>query len=395
MNQTSTIGGASYCMLAIIKNLNRNLFEPIVMLREKGILSEEFEAMGIKVHYLYGMPTIPYNQSFFQPNTLISYLNTQGIQEVFRNQLRELNVDMVYLNNMMLYPYLRTAKEVGCRTIIHIREHWPHDEHQIQMKRARKYVYKYADFVIAINCYSASMFPECKNKISIIYDWFDSIYRDKPILFNEIFNENPEKLKIILFTGGIGRIKGTHEVIKAFSEKITGESYRLLIMGAGTDYKLQFKGMLGFIKRILMVTGWEPYGLKIQKMIKQDSRIFCFPSTYYMTDIYRQSFFTISYFTIPHANLALAEAISLGTVGIAARTEESMEYSNNGKGAILYNINDPSDFYKKIEYVINHYEDAKLQAVKNSAYVKDLFSPSRNINKLNEVFAQVFYGAKK
>lgn len=144
-----------------------------------------------------------------------------------------------------------------------------------------------------------------------------------------------------------------------------------------------------------MVTGWEPYGLKIQKMIKQDSRIFCFPSTYYMTDIYRQSFFTISYFTIPHANLALAEAISLGAVGIAARTEESMEYSNNGKGAILYNINDPSDFYKKIEYVINHYEDAKLQAVKNSAYVKDLFSPSRNINKLNEVFAQVFYGAKK
>ena len=90
------------------------------------------------------------------------------------------------------------------------------------MKRARKHAWKYADAIIAINKYSASLFPECHNKAHIIYDWFDIQSRYEKRSYSEIFGEKSKDLKVFLFTGGLGRIKGTHIVVQTFQEKIHG-----------------------------------------------------------------------------------------------------------------------------------------------------------------------------
>ncbi|MCI8402826.1 MAG: glycosyltransferase family 4 protein [Lachnospiraceae bacterium] len=383
VHQASTIGGASYCMLSLLRGLDKSRFEPIVMLRNDGLLVGEIRKLGIRVIFFDEMTTIPYNESLCKFSSIITYLKVVLIQKKFAWYLNELKIDVVYLNNMMLYPYLRTSKLAGCKTIMHVREHWPKDEHQYQMKRARNYAWKYADAMIAINKYSASLFPECFNKVHIIYDWFDIKNRNERRPYSEIFGEGSEDLKVFLFTGGLGRIKGTHVVVRTFQEKIHGNDYRLLMMGAGLDYKLQ--GLSGKIKKILMLTGWKPYGFSIMEQIKKDNRIVVIPPTYNMVDIYRQAFCTLSYFTIPHANLALAEAVALGTVAIAARTEESIEYSDGGEGAILFNINDSNDFIEKINYVIANQEVVKKQAEGHSENIKMLFSPEFNIEKLNHV----------
>lgn len=387
MHQVSAIGGASYCMLALLKGLDRSKVEPIVVLRETGPLEDEIKKLGIAVYYLSGMPTIPYNKSMLCPWTLLTYFRIERIQKKFAKMLTKLNVDTVYLNNMMLYPYLKTAKELGVRTIMHVREHWPTDEHQIQMKRARFFALHYADALIAINQFSASLFPECVNKTTIVYDWFapKDRYEEKP--FMDFFGSEAENLKVFLFTGGLGRIKGTLEVVQLFSQHIVGSEYRLLMMGSGLDYKL--KGIAGIIKRILMLTGWEPYGYKVTELIKKDTRIVCIPPTYKIVDIFLQSYCALSYFTIPHANLALAEAVALGTVAIAPLTEEALEYTDNGKGAVLFNINDKVDFMAKVNYVINNYDLVKEKAKMHAHVVKEMLDPRVNIEKLNRVLEMV------
>ena len=162
------------------------------------------------------------------------------------------------------------------------------------------------------------------------------------------------------------------------------------MMGAGLDYKL--RGVSGKIKKILILFGWKPYGYSVMEQIKKDERIVVIPPAYNMVDIYRQAFCTLSYFTIPHANLALAEAVSLGTVAIAARTEESIEYSDNGEGAILFNINDANDFTNKINYVLANQKSIKKQVEVHSENIKMLFSPEPNIEKLNQVCGSVCNG---
>ena len=50
--------------------------------------------------------------------------------------------------------------------------------------------------------------------------------------------------------------------------------------------------------------------------------------------------------TIPHAIIPIAESIYLGKPIISAETPEAIEYSNEGKGALLFKINDEEDFAK-------------------------------------------------
>jgi len=383
MHQVSTIGGASYCMLALLKGLDRSQFEPVVLLRQDGPLADEIRKLGIEVHFLPRMPIVPYNQSLLGYRTLYTYLKVELIQRKFAEKLSQLRIDIMYFNNMMLYPYLKTAKKLGYKTIMHVREHWPKSEHQMQMKRARLYAQKYADAMIAINNYSASLFPECSDKITVIYDWIDFTNRNEPRPYEEIFGEGQDNLKVLLFTGGLARIKGTLEVVRIFSERIKGSEYRLLMMGTGLDYK--FQGLSGKIKRLLMVTGWKPYGYRVTELMKKDSRITYIPATYRIVDIYKQAYCMISYFTIPHANLGLAEAVGLETIAIAPRTEEAIEYSDNGKGALLYEINNEDDFLKKFYYLIKNYEKEKEQVANHSGTVKNIFSPEKNIKRLNIV----------
>ena len=388
MHPVAYVGGASYCMLALLKAVDRSLYEPVALLKKEGPLAVEIRKLGIDVHF-FESPAVPYNQPLWGYKVLASYYKTKKAQKDFASLLSSLNIDIVYLNNMMLYPYLKTAKEIGCKTIMHVREHWPHKEHQLQMRRARRFADKYADALIAINEFSASMFPECTNKTSIIHDWIDFSDRFESTPFSEIFGRTADDLKVMLYTGGLARIKGTLEIVKIFSKYVLGEEYRLLMIGAGLDYHPKLRGLIGFFERILMFFGWKPYGYKTVEAIKKDKRIVCLPPTYKIVDIFKQSYCMLSYFTIPHANLALAEAIALGTVSIAAKTEESFEYSDNGEGAVLYGFKNKKDFVKKINYVLAHYEEIKDRVMKHSDNISQKFSRDSNATIFNKVLYSV------
>ena len=393
VHHVSSIGGGSYCLLSILKGLDRNKFLPVVLLKSEGALVNEIRALGIDVIYFYQMATIPYNKTLCKITSLLGYYRMLESFSYFSRLLKEHDFDIVYLNNMMLYPYLRVAKNNGCRTIIHVREHWPQNEHQIQFAIARKNICKYADHLIAINNYSSSMFPECEYKSSIIYDWIDFSERYRQVDFNELFGEDASNLKVMLFTGGCSEIKGSLEVVQAFSKNIKGSNYRLLIMGANFDNPTS--KILAFEEKIKMAIGLIPYRIRLKRAIEKDSRILVIPPTYQIVDYIRKSYCMLSYFTIPHANLALAEAAMLGLVTIAAKTEESMEYTNGGKGAILFEFNNIEDFISKIHYTIINYDIIKYRVKENSSVITQLFEPSRNIMLLNKICESVAYGNKK
>ena len=390
VHHVSSIGGGSYCLLSILKGLDRNKFLPVVLLKSEGDLVSEIKALGVDVIYFPQMATIPYNKSIFRLTSLLGYYRMLESFIFFSKLLKEHDFDIVYLNNMMLYPYLRMAKNYGCRTIIHIREHWPKNEHQIQFSIAKKNIYKYADHVIAINNYSSSMFPECKCKSSIIYDWVDFSDRYRKVDFNELFGEDASKLKVMLFTGGISEIKGTLEVVQTFTQNIKGSDYRLLIMGGSFDSPSS--KILAFGERIKMAIGWLPYRIRVKHAIENDCRIVVIPPTYQIVDYIKKSYCMLSYFTIPHANLALAEAAILGLVTVAANTEESMEYANGGKGAILFEFNNIEDFISKIHYTIANYDVIKYQLKESSSVIAQMFEPSRNIMLLNKICEYVALG---
>lgn len=381
----TSVGGGSYCLLNILKVIDREVFEPMVLLPQKGPLCDEIEKLGIEIVYFPSLVLYPYNKSLYKWSTVSALRKIQNCQKGFAEVVKSVAPDIVYMNTMMLFPYLRTAKECGCMTVIHVREHWPLDEHKRQLEWARKCVYQYADKMIAINRYSASMFPE--KEATIVYDWIDMEARRGGATLKDLLGEECEDKEVYLFTGGLQPIKGTIEVLNAFTQYIQGADRRLLVLGV--DPVMDWNGVRGRIKKVLSQLGYKTYKEKVVNICSSDERIICVPSFYNMTDLIEEAAGNISYFTIPHANLALAESIILGKPAVAAKTDESLEYSCEGNLAILYRLGSKKDFVSAWLSLDHGKMEIGEKLRKDASKVADMFSPVRNADLLNDVLKTI------
>ena len=362
MHHVSSVGGGSFCLLNLLKSVDRSLFEPIVLLKEDGPLFKEIEKLNIRIVLFPQMDVAPYNKSFKRPGTLLTYLSVYSSRFPLLKKLQKLKPDILYLNNSMLYPYLKVAKQIGVKTIIHIREHWPLNEHRYQLHRLQDNIRKYSDRIVAINEYSAKMVAGPNNTVQVVYDWVDFTNRIKEYNLNEIFGEDVSGLKIYLYTGGMQAIKGCREVLKVFSS-IKDDKSRLLALGV--DYSQR----------------------EIANILNNDKRIVPFPYVYEIKNLLEKCYCVLSYFTIPHANLAMAEAIILKTPVIAARTEESEEYSNGGELAILFEINNINEFRKAIEHFPEQRDILKCQLNRKSAVIATKFNKERNAQLFRDLLS--------
>ena len=385
VHHVSDVGGGSYCLLNILKEIDLELYRPIVLLKREGPLAQEIRRLNIPVYFLETLATVPYNISLLKVSSIRSLFSLLLSIKQFGKLLDKLRPDLVYLNNMMLHPYLRVAKGRGIKTLIHIREHWEQGEHQRQRKIAIDYIEKYSDQVIAINKYSASM---VKNRnVEIVYDWIDFHDRDKKWSLSDILHEDAKNLRVFLFTGGLQPIKGTLEIISLFSKYSNSVNDRLLVLGI--DVQKINKGRNANIRRLLSKVGYKSYTYKILEALRKDGRIKCMPATYQIKQIMKQSYCFVSYFTSPHANLALAEAVILQVPAIAATTPESMEYTDNGDLAILFKMNDEQDFVYKMNCLRTSRESLLDRLEKDSYKIERLFNKEENILRLNRIYSSV------
>lgn len=382
IHHVSSIGGASYCLLSIIKGLDREKMKPVILLKDNGPLVEELNKLDVEIHIYPNIHQVPYNMPMYKLGTLLAYYKISSSLNLFERWLDDKNIDTVYINTMMLYPYLKPAKKKGLKTIIHIREYWPHNEHTKQLKRAQNQILSYADKIIAINNISASIIPRASDKTYIAYDWIDFSNRYEYRPFNEIFGEDCSNLKVYLFTGGVVSLKGGLVIAKTFINCIKDSNARLLMLGV--DNELKFEGIKGVIRKFLSFFGVYTRSDQLRLLVETDKRIKCIPSTYAIKHLIEQSYCMLSYFTIPHANLALAESLILGTPTIAAETYESIEYAFDTKLNTFFRINDQLDFVEKIKYLNNHYAEEKAKVKSLSVDIKQRFDKKHNLHTINQ-----------
>src|SRR5574344_2053733 len=215
VHNNSSVGGGSYCLLNLLKVIDRSIFNPIVLLKNNGPLVGEIEKLDIEVCFFPELVTAPYNNKIYKLGTWITFFQILLSKFFFNKIMDKINPEIVYLNNSLLYPYLKLVKHSGRKSIIHIREHWPMHKNTMLSKSLQYNIRAYANLIIAINSYSSKM-VECNNvKPIIIHDWIDFSDRFEPFNPQEYIKNFNSKTKIYLYTGGMQAIKGFDEVISA------------------------------------------------------------------------------------------------------------------------------------------------------------------------------------
>ena len=385
MHQASSIGGGSYCLMNIVKALDNTKWEPMVALKSHGQLEDELSKMGVKVVLFPQMMGIPYNLPLTLRN-FWTYCQVWCSEKACEELLRREQIDVLYLNNMMIAPYLLPAKKAGCKTVMHVREHWPLNEHKKQLEWVRRIVYENCDKLIAINQYSASIFPE--KEVTIVYDWNDMNERYKPMPLSDIFCEDMNGKTVLLYTGGAQSIKGTDYILKSFCDGVKGDNYRLLILGISELRPL--RGWKHNVKMFLSRFGYYYYDKILYKYLSSDRRIKYIPAVYDLSHIIEQSSCFVSYFRIPHANLALVENIILGNPCIVGDTEEAREYSGDGKYAkLVAPLNDLQAFGKALVEFLQNLDNWRDAANRGSQMLAARFDRGRNTTILNFVLSEV------
>lgn len=385
VHHSSEIGGGSYCLLNLLKEVDRKRFVPMVLLKNYGPLAVDIARLGVEVHYLPSLNAVPYNGSLLNPRYLKAYLDVLRSARKFKAALKEISPDILYLNNSMLYPYLKVGKSLEMSTAVHIREHWPLDEHKVQLSWYQNGISKFADHIVAINGYSASMIPGCESKKTIVYDWIDFTSRDSRHDLSDLMNEDVSDKKVYLYTGGMQSIKGACEVMETFT-KVCSEDCRLLAMGTEVP---RFDGFKGRLKLLLKKFGYKVPSVRIHEALLKDKRIVSVPATYALKSIIQQSYCVLSYFTIPHANLILAESIILNTPVIAVRTQESDEYSLNGDLAVLCQFGDIEGFEEAVSKTDISIPALKARLQARSYLVAERFDRERNARVFNKVLNEL------
>ena len=162
-----------------------------------------------------------------------------------------------------------------------------------------------------------------------------------------------------------------------------------MALGVNTDISEVYSGIVGKVKRLLAGLGIKAPGIKMIEAINNDKDIIAIPATYYLKDLVEKSYCMLSYFTIPHANLAMAESIVLKTPVIAAKTQESVEYSCGGQYAWLFPFKDKAAFIDCFNSIDKCYDTMKESLNNGSIEVANMFDKNRNAEVFRKVLSSI------
>jgi glycosyltransferase involved in cell wall biosynthesis len=131
----TAIGGAERDLITILSSLDRNRFEPVIVIPDEGPLAKILGRLGAKIYYL---PLPPWRKLKFLPVTLLS------IFRIYRIAVRE-KINLVHVNDMWWVPIgFIVSRLAGAPVVAFLRQ-------ELEPRRIGQYWLNRADSLVAVS----------------------------------------------------------------------------------------------------------------------------------------------------------------------------------------------------------------------------------------------------
>jgi glycosyltransferase involved in cell wall biosynthesis len=243
-----------------------------------------------------------------------------------KNELEYLNFsyDIVYLNSTFISDWLKSAKKLNKKTIIHIREPLANGIFGFRKRIIKKNIDHYSDQVIAIsqdNSKRIGLF----DKTTVIYD--PVVYKNREIKGKIVLQPN---FKYFLYLGGTLRIKGFEQFVKSLP--YINDNVKIFFLGPNHSYSNSR------LDRFFAI--FDPYFWKIKSLrneLKKSTKIIHVGLVDNIFDYYYNTTAVISPFSKPHACLPILEAFSVYKPAIVSNVPGMDEIVNVDNGIFFKN----------------------------------------------------------
>ncbi len=385
VQHSSAIGGASWCLVAILQALDTNLIDPHIVLFNSGPLFDRIKALGFPVTILSDLdyfPVYEHRGSVFGLITLFSKAFTycKCYRQMY-NYCIEVNPDIIYLNSLGLLALALPAKRAGVQSVyLQNREHWePSNIMKIKNPLKNYFVKNHVDKIFHITKAGFTQFGDFSKSV-LIRDW---------PTFEETTQRNireelgiPPSTFIILASGGAQSIKGSKDLLLALPFMKYNNQVAVIILGC-IPVKLS---KLRTIAKHLLNRG--VYRNSLARIASKDKRIFLLPSTNNMKAFIEASNVIVSPFTLSHAAKAALEAQSLGRPAILYDNPEAQEYIMNEITGIIVPSGDIKELAKALDRLAHDKALCESMGNKGKEYIGNHFSATTSIKLLTSAFLQ-------
>ena len=180
-----TVGGAPLSLLFLLKQLDRQRFDPLVVFTADGPVVKRYRDAGIPVRLAPGMTDFSHTELVWYGNGLLWMLPLKAIRylptvRISRAILEDERPDLVHINSSALAAPAQAAHALGIPVVWHIREPLAHGYLGIRRAWLRRQIHTCATRVIAISQYDASqLIPS--SAVRVIYNFVNLAEFDRTI----------------------------------------------------------------------------------------------------------------------------------------------------------------------------------------------------------------------
>ncbi|GEM_PF-1690886 len=364
---SSGFGGSANTLANIINNLNRALYQPIVIIKNSGPQIERIrdaEIIKLKDYKEPAKASSFIYSVFFIKNILPESLRIYSI-------IKRKNISFVHINTNILLgiPAILAAKLANIPCVCHIRDT------RGLIKRERFFANLVKMFIIlnkdAYEIYTKDIPAE---KINVIYDGIDTDIKGLVGNFKKELSFNSDPL-----IGAIGRIiegKGQKEFILAAKEVLKTRPQAKFILageakGDNGDYFEEVKNLVrdGNLEKNIIFTGWRN---DINNIISD-------------LDILVQSTTTFA----EGFGLTCVEAMVLKKPVVATKVTGPSDIVVDGETGFLVPPGDIKAMAEKIIYLLDNPQMAKKMGEAGRDRAIELFNIKNQVKKIEAVYKQV------
>ena len=357
--------GADQILLTIVSNLDKNRFEPIVVLPNDGPLLRELKRNNIRVEVI-SYPII--RRQYFNIRGILNYIiNYIRACKKLSKFVKQEKVDIVHNNTIAVLEGIYLKKKNKIKLITHVHEMIDHP------KKVAKFLYKVhlknCDKVVvvskAVKEHITNLLGKGYNNVIAINNGIEDVDDKKnDIDYYKEFSI-PEQSKVVAIIGRINAIKGQEDYILAMEKllKKYDNIYGLIIGDAfvGQEWRIEK------VKAIIKEKGLE------HKLIycgfREDVK-----NIYRIIDILVLA--SVKYDSFPTVVL---EAMSRGVPTVAYKCGGVEEMIRNGYNGYLVEQYDIEMLSNKIEDALFNQNDMKNNAV---SFFKQHFTIEKFIEKM-------------
>ncbi len=372
INKSSEIGGAETSLLLLLKYINRNIFNPLVVLPSEGILSTKIRELGLQVFI------IPLNNIRLKKLNPWPYVST--VWQLAKIIKRE-GIVLVHANDVATNQYALIAAKLSRVPIV------SHMRGLNDKKTVKRGFLPWADHLIANSQAVAQTYLSCsKNStnVSIIYNGIDlkefSANNQLEILFCKRFGI-PRNILLVGIVGRIFAEKGHHILVRALSEiRKKHSNICVAIIGPISNVvNCRYQRDDDFLFNLKqMITK-----LRLEKYIFFIEEQTDIAPVYQALDLLVLPTFTESFGRVA------AEAMAAGKPVVASAVGGVPEVVDDGVTGILVPPGDVPRLVKAILSILTNQAIAREMGIAGRKRAKALFSIEMNVSKTEKVYLEI------